>query len=69
MAKTLGNYIGQFMVYDSRNSVGVWKDFMRVCVKIDIRVPLKKHKLIIKRDGSTSKVVFQCERTAPKPLI
>lgn len=62
MAKLMGNYIGIFISYDTRNKNEVWEDFMRVRVKIDVRKPLKQYKMFIKRDGSTAKIRFMFER-------
>lgn len=62
VAKLLGDYIGSFLEYDAKNAKDVWNNYMRVRVQIDIRKPLKKHKVIKKRDGSTSKVRFVYER-------
>lgn len=35
---------------------------MRVRVHFDVRLPLKKHKMLRKRDGSVTKIVFKYER-------
>lgn len=62
MAKLVGNYIGIFIAYDTKNIREIRKDYMRVRVKIDVRQPLKQHKMFIKRDGFISKLVFKFER-------
>lgn len=38
----LGNFIGEFLKYDAKDNAGVWRGFIRIRVKIDVRVPLKK---------------------------
>lgn len=44
----LGNFIGEFLEYDEKNNTGVWRAFMRIRVKIGVRVPLKKEKKNLK---------------------
>ncbi|KAJ9152984.1 hypothetical protein P3X46_026481 [Hevea brasiliensis] len=44
VAQKLGNFIGKFLFYDSINSFGGWKTYMRVRVLLDTRQPLKRWK-------------------------
>lgn len=39
VAKVMGNYIGIYIAYDTKNIKEVWKDYMRVRVEIDVRQP------------------------------
>lgn len=50
------------MEYDSKNNVGVWREYMRIRVKVDVRVPLKKEKKIKKPGGEWKVVHFKYER-------
>lgn len=57
----MGDYIGSFLEYDSRNSVSSWKEFMRLRVRIDIRHPLKKSKKIKLQGDAWAVVLFKYE--------
>lgn len=60
--KLLGNFIGQFLEYDPKNSQAIWRDYMRVRVCIDVRLPLKRYKKINLAGGNSVKVIFKYER-------
>ncbi|XP_057811738.1 uncharacterized protein LOC131025974 [Salvia miltiorrhiza] len=62
VGKLLGNFIGKFMEYDSTNSTGVWRQYMRVRVGVRVSEPLKHFKKLKNRDGSTFVVKFKYER-------
>ncbi|XP_057779491.1 uncharacterized protein At4g02000-like [Salvia miltiorrhiza] len=62
VGKLLGNFIGTFMEYDSTNSSGVWRQYMRVRVGIRVTDPLKRFKKLKQKDGSTFTVNFKYER-------
>uniref|UniRef100_A0A803NFH1 Reverse transcriptase domain-containing protein n=1 Tax=Cannabis sativa TaxID=3483 RepID=A0A803NFH1_CANSA len=40
----IGNYIGSFVKSDPNNFLGVWRDYLRIRVKIRVDKPLKKKK-------------------------
>lgn len=40
----LGNHIGEFVEYDANNSTGIWQSYMRIKVRIDVCLPLKRGK-------------------------
>ena len=46
VCKDLGNYIGQFVEADSKNFLGLWRDYLRIRVTIDVTRPLKRRKKI-----------------------
>jgi hypothetical protein len=48
----LGNYIGVFMEYDKNNNSCFWRQYMRLRVKMDVRVPLKKVTKVKDRNGN-----------------
>lgn len=58
IGKQLGNLFGTFLQYDSNNKSSIWREFMRICVKINVRKPLKRKKKICKKDKS--EVVVHC---------
>ncbi|KAK2408416.1 hypothetical protein QL285_043929 [Trifolium repens] len=58
----LGNYIGSFVEYDKNNNSSFWRQYMRLRVKIDVRVPLKKETKVKDRNGVWCTVKFKYER-------
>lgn len=62
IGRTLGNFIGNFMEYDSSNKGATWKPFMRIWVELDVGIPLKKGKKIRLGSGEPSTVIFKYER-------
>ena len=58
----MGNYIGEFPEYDASNNSSFWKNYMRVKVKINVRLPLKRWRKISYKGGSGSIVSFKYER-------
>lgn len=47
------------MQYDAKNNSSIWREFMRIRIKVDVRRPLKRKKKIVKKDKI--KVVFTCK--------
>ncbi|XP_057793135.1 uncharacterized protein At4g02000-like [Salvia miltiorrhiza] len=62
VGRLLGNFIGNFLEYDSTNASGVWRQYMRIRVGIRISEPLKRFKRIKQKDGSSFVVNFRYER-------
>ncbi|XP_074355968.1 uncharacterized protein LOC141695634 [Apium graveolens] len=50
VGKQLGNFFGSFLQYDSKINSSIWREFMRLRVRVDIRKPLKRRKKICKKD-------------------
>lgn len=50
VGKQLGNFFGTFVSYDPSNSASIWREYMRLKIKVDVRMPLKRKKKICKRD-------------------
>lgn len=42
VGKQLGNFFGSFLHYDTKNNSGIWREFMRLIIKVDVHKPLKK---------------------------
>jgi hypothetical protein len=58
----LANYIGAFMEYDKNNQTSFWRQYMRVRVKVDVRLPLKKEAKVKDREGNWGTVKFKYEK-------
>ncbi|KAM6586590.1 hypothetical protein CsatA_009195 [Cannabis sativa] len=61
VVKHVGNYIGSYVKSDPRNFVGIWRDYLRVRVTIDIEKPLKRRKKLIKPSGEWIWTTFKYE--------
>lgn len=60
--QSIGNYIGRHLKSDPLNLNGLWKQYYRIRVKIDVSKPLKR-RMKIKRDGGEwSWINFKYER-------
>lgn len=62
VGKQLGNFFGSFLEYDARNNSSIWREYMRLKVRIDVRKPLKRKKKIVKKDKSEVMVVCKYEK-------
>lgn len=51
VGKQLRNFFGSFLLYDPNNNTSIWRESMRLKIKIDVRKPLKRKKKICKKDG------------------
>ncbi|MBA0818355.1 hypothetical protein Gohar_028040, partial [Gossypium harknessii] len=58
VAHRLGNFIGEFIEYDSAAVQLGYKRIMRVKVKVDVRKPLKRKKRIALKNGESVYVRF-----------
>lgn len=55
MAKEFRDFIGDFVDYDAKSIAADLRNFMRICVMLDIRNPFKhKKKLIMEKQKSSS---------------
>lgn len=62
MGKQLGNFFGSFLQYDSKNNSSIWREFMRLRVRVDVRKPLKRRKKIYKKDKTEVMVTCKYEK-------
>ncbi|XP_074361402.1 uncharacterized protein At4g02000-like [Apium graveolens] len=46
IGKQLGNLFGSFVMYDQNNNTSIWREYMRIKIKVDVRMPLKRRKKI-----------------------
>lgn len=65
IAKHIGNYIGRFVESDPNDFMGVWRNYMRIHVAIDVRFPLKCKMKIRKQGGEWVWLSFKYERLPP----
>ncbi|XP_074352489.1 uncharacterized protein LOC141691618 [Apium graveolens] len=42
VVKDIGNYIGCYVESNANNFVGVWREYLRVCVSVALDIPLKR---------------------------
>lgn len=61
VVKQIGDYIGSFVESCSSNFVGVWREYMRVRVTIDLSKPLKRHMKIRQTGDSWYWITFKYE--------
>lgn len=61
VVKDIANYIGQFVESDASNFVGVWRDYLRVRVSLNLDVPLKRRMKLKKSDANWCWVNFMYE--------
>lgn len=62
VGQQLGNFFGEFLQYDAKNNSSIWREYMRIKIRIDVRRPLKRKKKIIKKDGKEITVTCRYER-------
>lgn len=62
MAKQIGNFIGSFLEYDGKVLSLGYSGTMRVRVKVDVRITLKRKKKIAFLNGSLTYVTFAYEK-------
>lgn len=62
VGKQLGNFFGEFIQYDAKNNTSIWRECMRVRIRLDVRKPLKRKKKILKKDGTEITVSCKYER-------
>ena len=60
--KSIGNYVGRFLQSDPKNFQGVWKQFLRIKVAINVHKPLKNQMRIKKPKGDWMWIKFKYER-------
>lgn len=57
----IGNYIGSFVASDSNNFTGAWKEYLRVCVTIELDKPSKRRMKLKKNSENWCWVTFKYE--------
>jgi hypothetical protein len=62
VGKKLANYIGSFVEYDKNNNTSIWRQYMRLRVRVDVRQPLKKESKVKNQGGEWCIIKFKYER-------
>ena len=62
VGKQLGNFFGEFLMYDEKNNTSIWRECMRIKIKFDVRKPLKRRKKVNRKNGSDFMVSCKYER-------
>ncbi|PNX81632.1 endonuclease/exonuclease/phosphatase family protein, partial [Trifolium pratense] len=62
VGSSLGNYLGSLLEYDRNNNSSFWRQYMRLRVRIDVRLPLKKDSRVKDRNGEWCMVKFKYEK-------
>lgn len=60
--RSIGNYIGKFIMADSKNFQSIWRQFVRVKVAINVNKPLKSQMRLKKAGGDWMWIKFKYER-------
>ncbi|KAM6550863.1 hypothetical protein CsatB_000671 [Cannabis sativa] len=60
--RNIAKVMGLFVESDPKNFLGVWRDYFRVRVTIDINKPLRRRMRLTKPDGTTFWATFKYER-------
>lgn len=61
VCKDIGNYIGEYITADRNNFVGVWREYLRIRVKVQVDKPLTRRMKIKKPGGDWFWVNFKYE--------
>ena len=64
MGKQIENFVSLFLDYDTNNDVGLWREYMHIRVRIDVRLPLIRWKMIRMAGGECSIVNFKYDDLA-----
>lgn len=62
VGQQLGNFFGEFIAYDAKNNSSIWREFMRIKIRLDVRKSLKRKKKIKRKNGSEFVVLCKYER-------
>lgn len=62
MARQLGNFVGEYIEFDSQAVSLGYMGMLRMRVKVDVRKPLRRKKKIVLPNGSTHYVNFAYEK-------
>jgi hypothetical protein len=62
VGRNIGNYVGEFLEYDEKNSSDFWRRYMRVRVMVDVRKPLVCTKSVKKKGAMAVIVNIKYER-------
>ncbi|KAK6159100.1 hypothetical protein DH2020_006414 [Rehmannia glutinosa] len=58
----IGNFISSFLDYNDSNNSSIWRNYMRIRVRLDVRKPLKCYKKIRRLNGDCAILNLKYER-------
>ncbi|XP_060974339.1 uncharacterized protein LOC115695596 [Cannabis sativa] len=61
--RKVGNTMGKYLESDPKNFIGVWRDYLRMRITLNIEKPLRRRLKITKDDGTWFWINFKYERT------
>lgn len=61
VATDIGNYIGTYIEGDPNNFVGVWRDYLRIRVRLSLNIPIKRRMKLRKSENEWCWANFQYE--------
>lgn len=61
VGRQLGNFFGEFISYDPKNDSSIWRECMRIKIRLDVRKPLKRKKKIRRKNGTEFVVTCKYE--------
>ena len=64
LTRQIGDFIEEFVDYDTMHNSGMWTKYMQIMVQLDVRHPLKQWKRIKRQEGSWSLILFKYERVS-----
>lgn len=50
VGQQLENLFGEFLDYDLKNNTSIWRECIRIRIRLDVRKPLKRKKKISRKD-------------------
>ncbi|XP_060969447.1 uncharacterized protein At4g02000-like [Cannabis sativa] len=61
--RKVGNTMGKYLESDPKNFIGVWRDYLRMRITLNIEKPLRRRMKITKEDGNWFWINFKYERS------
>lgn len=62
VGRHLANFVGEFLEYVASNNSSIWRRYMRLSVRVDVCLPLKKERRVKMVGGEWNTVTFKYEK-------